>query len=116
MTRADDPNGYDRVVLRRAQTIEGLKTAEEVTIWHENSSAELGRFIWAPEIEKIGDDWYVFFTAARGGGVWDIRPAVLKFIGDEFGGAAAMNPANWVNLGQMIAARQTPRSPTSRST
>ncbi len=103
MTRSDDPNGYDRVVLRRAQTIEGLKTAEEVTIWHENSSSELNRFIWAPEIEKIGDDWYVFFTAARSGGVWDIRPAVLKFVGEEFSGAAAMNPANWVNLGQMIA-------------
>lgn len=103
MTRADDPNGYDRVILRRAETIEGLKTAEEVTIWHENSSAELNRFVWAPELTKIGDSWYVFFTAARGGGVWDIRPSVLKFVGDDLSGAAAMNPANWVNLGQMVA-------------
>ncbi|MCI2957388.1 family 43 glycosylhydrolase [Agromyces atrinae] len=104
MTRADDPDGYDRVILRRAETIEGLKTAEEVTIWHENTSSELNRFIWAPELTKIGDDWYVLFTAARGGGVWDIRPAILKFTGDEFGGEAAMDPANWTSLGQMLAA------------
>ncbi|SMQ75486.1 immunoglobulin-like domain-containing protein [Agreia sp. VKM Ac-1783] len=103
MTRADDPNGYDRVVLRRAQTIQGLKTAPEATIWHENTDPALNRFIWAPELEKIGDDWYILFTAARNG-VWDIRPAMLKFTGGEFGGEAALDPANWTSLGQVTAA------------
>ena len=36
MTTAGDPEGYDRVILRRAQTIDALATAPEVTIWHEN--------------------------------------------------------------------------------
>ncbi|WP_152631132.1 immunoglobulin-like domain-containing protein [Agreia bicolorata] len=103
MTRENDPNGYDRVVLRRAETIQGLKTAPETTIWHENTDPTLNRFIWAPELEKIGDDWYILFTAARNG-VWDIRPAMLKFTGEEFGGEAALDPANWTSLGQVKAA------------
>ncbi|TAJ48564.1 MAG: hypothetical protein EPO52_10610 [Herbiconiux sp.] len=103
MTRENDPDGYDRIVLRRAETIQGLKTAPETTIWHENTDPTLNRFIWAPELEKIGDDWYILFTAARNG-VWDIRPAMLKFTGEEFGGAAALDPANWTSLGQVKAA------------
>ena len=103
MTRENDPNGYDRIVLRRAETIQGLKTAPETTIWHENTDPTLNRFIWAPELEKIGDDWYILFTAARNG-VWDIRPAMLKFTGEEFGGDAALDPANWTSLGQVKAA------------
>jgi len=103
MTSSGDPNGYDRVVLRRAETIQGLSTAPETTIWHENTDATLNRFIWAPELTKIGDDWYILFTAGRNG-VWDIRPAMLKFTGGEFGGDAVLDPANWVSVGQVKAA------------
>jgi GH43 family beta-xylosidase len=103
MTRADDPNGYDRIVLRSADTIQGLGTAPEATIWHENTDPGLNRYIWAPELEKIGDDWYILFTAGRTSG-FDIRPAMLKFTGDEFGGDAALDPANWTSLGYVKAA------------
>ena len=103
MTRADDPNGYDRIVLRSADTIQGLKNAPETTIWHENTDPALNRYIWAPELEKIGDDWYILFTAGRTSG-FDIRPAMLKFTGDEFGGDAALDPANWTSLGYVKAA------------
>ncbi|MGN8244231.1 family 43 glycosylhydrolase [Cellulomonas soli] len=104
MTRASDPEGYDRVVLRRAQTIEGLADAPEVTIWDESADAGLNRYVWAPELTKIGDDWYVLFTAARTGGVWDIRPAVLKLTGGELTGETALDPASWTSLGQVVAA------------
>jgi GH43 family beta-xylosidase len=103
MTRADDPNGYDRIVLRRADTIQGLKTAPETTIWHENTDPALNRYIWAPELEKIGDDWYILFTAGRTSG-FDIRPAMLKFTGAEFSGDAVLDPANWTSLGYVKAA------------
>ena len=103
MTRPDDPTGYDRVVLRRAQTIAGLADAPEVTIWHEAQDPTLNRYIWAPELEKIGDRWYVLFTAARGGGVWDIRPVMLEFTGDSFAGEATLDPASWTSLGQVQA-------------
>ena len=33
MKRGDDPEGYDRVILRRSKTVDGLREAEEITIW-----------------------------------------------------------------------------------
>ena len=108
MTTAGDPEGYDRVILRRAQTIDALATAPEVTIWDEATDPALNRYIWAPELTKIGDDWYILFTAARTGGVWDIRPAMLKFTGDSFSGEAALDPANWTSLGSVKAATGDP--------
>jgi GH43 family beta-xylosidase len=102
MTYAGDPEGYDRVVLRRAPTIEGLADAAEVTVWDEATDAGANRYVWAPELQKIGDDWYVLFTAARGGGVWDIRPMVLKLTGGPLD-ASALDPAAWTNLGQVKA-------------
>lgn len=115
MTSAGDPEGYDRVILRRAQTIDGLADAQEVTIWDEANDPGLNRYIWAPELEKIGDDWYILFTAARTGGVWDIRPAILKFTGESFSGEAALDPANWTSLGSVRPAAGDPIAFTSFS-
>ena len=75
-----------------------------MTIWNQKDSAKANRYIWAPEIHKIGGSWYILFTAARNGGVWDIRPHMLKCMGDD-----PMNPANWKtadesNLHQVQAA------------
>jgi GH43 family beta-xylosidase len=97
-----DPEGYDRIILRRARTIEGLKSAPETVIWDEANDPVLNRYIWAPELTKIGNDWYILFTAGRNG-VFDIRPAVLKFTGTQFSGDATLNPANWTSLGQVKA-------------
>ncbi|MGO2634650.1 MAG: family 43 glycosylhydrolase [Galactobacter sp.] len=102
MTYEDDPEGYDRVPLRRAKTIEGLKDAEEVAIWHENSTPDVNRYIWAPELEKIGDDWYILFTGGRNG-VFDIRPYMLKYTGEEFAGEDTLNPDNWELIGPVKA-------------
>lgn len=81
-----DPDGYDRIILRRAKTIAGLATAEEVSVWDESSSATLGRFIWAPEIHKIGDSWYIISTAGQNTSTtattFNIRPFMIKFNGN----------------------------------
>lgn len=45
----------------------------------------------------------MLFTAARGGGVWDIRPVMLEFTGDSFAGEATLDPASWTSLGQVQA-------------
>ena len=34
----DDKEGYDRIILRRAETIDGLKNTEEKVIWDEKDS------------------------------------------------------------------------------
>lgn len=70
----DDSEGYDRIILRRAKTIDALATAEEKVIWHEKESENLHRFIWAPEIHEIDGRWYVLFAASGSAdNVWDIN-------------------------------------------
>lgn len=94
MVGGDDPEGYDRLVLRRAKTIGGLADAEEVTIWDESSSSTLGRFIWAPELHKIGDSWYFISTAGLNTGTgttFDIRPFMIKCNNE----GDMMNPRSW---------------------
>ncbi len=85
MEYSGDSEGYDRIILRRATTIEGLADAEEITIWDESESDSLGRFIWAPEMHKIGDSWYLIATAGLNTGTgttFNIRPFMIKFEGD----------------------------------
>ncbi|WP_367138176.1 family 43 glycosylhydrolase [Saccharothrix sp. HUAS TT1] len=69
---------YDRIVLRRATTIQGLASASESVIWRRHSSGEMGAHIWAPEIHFINGKWYVYFAAGRTDDVWRIRPYVLE--------------------------------------
>lgn len=84
----DDSNGrnnvgmyqYDRIVLRKAKTIEGLSNAEEKIIY---TKAPLGGnkspHVWAPEIHFIDGDWYIHYaTTVSDTDVWQIRPHVLK--------------------------------------
>ena len=78
MRGANDREGYDRVILRRAATLEGLADAEEITIWDESESDKVFSYIWAPELHYIGGRWYVYFAgSASRGNVWDIKCFVL---------------------------------------
>ncbi|MGW1323689.1 family 43 glycosylhydrolase [Streptomyces antibioticus] len=86
---------YDRIVLRRATTLQGLSTAQEVTIWTRHSSGVMGAHIWAPEIHFIDGRWYVYFAAGATDDVWAIRMYVLEGTG--------ANPltAAWTEKGQI---------------
>ena len=55
---------YDRIVLRRAASLEDLQAATEVTIWSKPEQGPQSHLIWAPEIHRIGDAWYVYYAAA----------------------------------------------------
>ncbi len=80
----DDPEGYDRIILRRAKTIDALADAEEITIWDEKNSSLSHRFIWAPEIHEIGGKWYVLFAAsASENNVWDIDCHIIQCLGSD---------------------------------
>lgn len=89
--------GYDRIILRRSNTVAGLATAQEKTIWTAHTSGILAKHIWAPEMHKINGVWYMFFAAGRSDDIWAIRPYVLKCDGDPYTG-------NWTECGQMQAA------------
>ncbi|MFD6662267.1 family 43 glycosylhydrolase [Micromonospora chalcea] len=86
---------YDRIVLRRATTLQGLAGAAETTIWRRHTSGEMGAHIWAPEIHFINGKWYVYFAAGRTDDVWRIRMYVLE--------NASANPlsGSWTERGRI---------------
>ncbi|MFV0290249.1 MAG: family 43 glycosylhydrolase [Mangrovibacterium sp.] len=69
---------YDRIVLREAKTINGLKTANEKVLWEKHTSGVMGAHIWAPELHKINGKWYIYFAAGEAENIWNIRMWVLS--------------------------------------
>ncbi|MFG6196859.1 family 43 glycosylhydrolase [Nonomuraea sp. JJY05] len=86
---------YDRIVLRRATTIQGLASAPETVIWRKHATGEMGAHIWAPEIHFVNGKWYVYFAAGRADDVWRIRMYVLE--------SSAANPltGSWTERGRI---------------
>lgn len=86
---------YNRIVLRRSRTLDGLAGAEEVTVWGKHEKGIMSEHIWAPEIHYIGGRWFIYFSAGDVDDVWAIRPYVLECTGQD--------PIRdiWVELGQM---------------
>ena len=91
ITRADNGKyyftasvpAYDRIVLRCADTLEGLKDAEEKKIWHKHASGEMSRHIWAPELHFLFGKWYIYFAASMEEDIWRLRPYILECQGDD---------------------------------
>ena len=99
MRGAADKEGYDRIILRKSRTIEGLKTSTEKSVWDESESSISHRFIWAPELHYIGGKWYLYYAASgSANNMWDINCHVLMCTGDD--------PYNdsWVEKGKFQAA------------
>ncbi|KAH6703960.1 alpha-N-arabinofuranosidase [Verticillium dahliae] len=83
---------YDRVILRRSETIQGLADAEEVAVWtRADSNAGVG-YVWAPELHYIDGKWYIYFALGRAA-PFDIRMFVIEGTGDN-----ALT-ADWVEKG-----------------
>jgi len=55
---------YNRIELRRAQTIAELPDAATVDVWHKHDTGPLSDLIWAPEIHHLFGAWHVYFAAA----------------------------------------------------
>ncbi|GGS67807.1 glycoside hydrolase family 43 protein [Streptomyces cinerochromogenes] len=92
---------YDRIVLRRARTLNGLSTAAESVIWRAHATGPMGAHIWAPELHRIGGKWYIYFASAPAEDVWAIRIWVLENShADPFRGT-------WVERGQIRTAWET---------
>ncbi len=74
---------YDRIVLRCSDTLEGLKNAEEKTIWKKHLSGDMSRHIWAPELHYLRGKWYIYFAASREDDIWRLRPYILECRGED---------------------------------
>ncbi|MDL4841027.1 family 43 glycosylhydrolase [Aquibacillus rhizosphaerae] len=86
---------YDRIVVRRAKTIEALPDATEVTVWERHESGIMSEHIWAPEIHFIDGKWYIHYAAGDKDDIWSIHPYVLE--------TDAENPleSEWIEKGQI---------------
>ncbi|WP_370478470.1 glycoside hydrolase family 43 protein [Tamlana flava] len=69
---------YDKIVLRKSETINGLKDAEEKVIWTKHEKGVMGHHIWAPELHNIDGTWYIYFAAGEAENIWNIRMWVLS--------------------------------------
>ncbi len=89
---------YDRIILRKSRTLDGLKEAEEVTVWKKHDTGIMSKHIWAPELHYVGNRWFIYFAAGDVDDIWAIRPYVLE--------CAGVDPIkdNWIERGQMQAA------------
>jgi GH43 family beta-xylosidase len=86
---------YDRIILRKADTIGGLVTAEEKTVWTKHEKGAMSCHIWAPELHYIMGKWYIYFAAGDVDDIWAIRPYVLQCEDED--------PLNgkWTEIGKM---------------
>ena len=90
---ADNLELNDRVVLRRAKTLEGLQDrSKQVTIMKagnqgydvNGTQVDRGyRFIWAPEIHRVGNYWVIYFTESHSANTFDIYCHALVLDGDK---------------------------------
>lgn len=55
---------YDRVVLRRSRTLDGLASASERVLWTPPPGGPASSLVWAPELHRIDGTWFVYFAAA----------------------------------------------------
>ena len=74
---------YDRIVLRRADSLPGLREAAETIVWRCHGAGEMSQHIWAPELHRIDGKWYIYFAASRKDDIWALRPWVLRCEGDD---------------------------------
>ncbi|AGL17278.1 family 43 glycosylhydrolase [Actinoplanes sp. N902-109] len=87
---------YDRIIVRGAPSIAGLGTATESVVWRRPASGKMGGHIWAPELHRIDNKWYIYFAAGDSDDVFRIRMYVL-----ESAHADPRDPAGWVLRGQI---------------
>ena len=92
---------FDRIQLRVADSLQGLAQAEEKTIWQKHEQGPMSENIWAPELHRFNDSWYIYFAAGEKGVGGSIRMYVL----------ANSNPdplqGDWQELGRVQTARDS---------
>ena len=74
---------YDRIALRRADTLEGLRDAAETVVWRAHERGPMSKHIWAPELHFMDGAWTLYFAAGAVEDIWNIRPWVLRCEGDD---------------------------------
>lgn len=86
---------YDRIIIRKSDSLYGLACAEEKTIWRRHEKGIMSCHIWAPELHYLDGKWYIYFAAGDIDDILAIRPYVLE--------CADADPTEgtWIEKGKM---------------
>jgi GH43 family beta-xylosidase len=90
---------YDCIELRKSKTINGLKSAQPVVVWNKHESGPMSMNIWAPELHRIDEKWYIYFAAAPQGHFMGLRMFALSNISED------PTTGNWIEEGQISTER-----------
>ncbi|TMW59963.1 hypothetical protein Poli38472_000005 [Pythium oligandrum] len=64
------------VMLHRAKTLQEIKYSPTQTVWSEQQSVAVGGpccYYWAPELHRIDNKWYIYFSAVQRAGQEEIK-------------------------------------------
>src|SRR3546814_9440372 len=89
--------------VRNARDVARLADAPEVTVWTPPTEGPNAKAIWAPELHRIGDKWYIYYSAAASGSEGDARRGVfvLENAGDD------PTTGAWIDRGQLRSEEHT---------
>ena len=88
----------DRLEIRMTRHLADLASGEVRVIWRERASGPASQAIWAPELHRIGDRWYVYFTGSERGHDDDAHRRIYVLEAD---GADPMT-ARWTARGALV--------------
>lgn len=88
---------YDRIEIRSAKTINGLKEAKPVVVWRKHDKGPMGNHIWAPELHRIDGKWYIYFAAGSAEDKWAIRKYALSNVSED------PTKGAWFEEGQIVS-------------
>lgn len=86
------------IVVRRSPRLTAIGSDSGVTVWKAPSSGPNSDEIWAPEIHRILDRWYIYFAADNGANanhrMWVIRSSGTSPLG-PYDTCAQLNTGGW---------------------
>jgi len=88
------------IAVARAHRLQDIGAAERTVVFRAPRSGPYSRQLWAPELQRIGARWYIYFAASDGDNAHH-RMHVLRSGGDdprgpyEFMGALRTTPDEW---------------------
>lgn len=92
---------FDRIELRSANSLRGIAQAEPKIILRKHATGPMGANIWAPELHRFDNTWYIYFAAADAEKPFLIRMYVLaNSHSDPMQG-------EWKELGKVQTARDS---------
>ncbi|MDQ2763227.1 MAG: glycoside hydrolase family 43 protein [Pseudomonadota bacterium] len=105
ITRQGDTYYYmntlgNRLAIRKTTDLTQLSEAAEITIWTPPATGPNAQSIWAPELHRIDNAWYIYYTAAASGHDDDTHRGI--FVLENTG--ADPTQGSWIDRGHLNTA------------